>query len=351
MDGIEQKRIIEANYLPNEILKEFREKYSELFIKYAELYEKANQKDPIDVFTVIMHLALEWYPKLIPLKEDFFAHKSERFGNFFLCMYEWEKSLKTAYSYSTEVLKKIGNIDSMVFEAKYFIEIPFHTFYLEGNKEWDIHGIAVNIREIPILDTNNRKFEVNAIVFNNGDSLKSIKLEEADISFCISEGDTYGSINPYSDKEYEAIDYYECRNLELRLFVLEMCYLLYVNSHEKENLLRMAKKSQKQSKSDEKVEQWETEHRIIYDDVKPKNTTSNNSEEKTEKPNESVKKEEKKKRKSPRPHPRSGSYRNVVCGSGENKHLEKRWVRECFVNKDKIESAMPVVERRKNNPE
>ncbi len=355
MTQLSTKNVTEE-YLPNTILRAFKKKYATVFERYDKYYKNIvrigydceKKPNQISLFDAIMDIASQVYSK-----DSATCYQDVgNFCNLFSCMYYWDKS-KIAYNYPKEELRAVGNIDNLHFKAQYFIEMPFHSFYIEGYKEWEnVHGILVNIVETPefygLSEITKRTFQVDAIVLCEDDSFETLNMNEACISFYITEDDTYGSFYPNYGEDCWTCDYIEGRNGELRYQILRMCYFLYKISHERNSIPTIGKAQNKGTIPNGDVESWDTEHRIVYDDLDPKEKKilkekvakeENNVDEKVT--------EEKKKRKSPRPHYRAGTEGYRWCGSGENKHLEKRWIKGSFPNGNKGNAAIPVVEHRK----
>ena len=346
---------IMEDYVPNVILKAFKEKYASLFSKYDREFPNPyrfvwNLDDKISnsCFHSGMTVGLEWYPKMVST-EEVLLDDCTNFRDLFLSIYEWSKS-KVAYHYPDDTIKQVGNIDDMPFKAEYFVEMPFHSFYLEFKKDWNIHGILINIVENPVYDSNKRAFWVNAIVLCDEETLDSLNLAEANISFLITEGDTYGSFYPDGSTDSIMPDYFEERNGELQYSILYMCYLLYKISHERNLVPTIGKVQHKKETSNDTSGEWDTEHRIVYDDLKSVNQelktfSTQNVRLKENAENQTTKL--KKKRKSPRPHLRAGTKGHRWCGSGKNKYLKEVWIKGSFPNGKKGNGEIPVVERRK----
>ena len=271
-----QLRRITEDYLPSVIVKTFKEQYSPLFSKVEQYdsnmvriaYKRDGTVERYSHYDVSMMIGTQWYPEMIDQKRDIFHEDTSNMPDLFLCMYDWSKS-RIAYNYPEEELKRVGNIDDLKFEAKYFVEMPFHSFYFEGNKDWDVHGIMVDIIEVPAgrEETDRRVFQVKAIVLCKEDTLETLNLEEANISFMVAEGDTYGSFFPGSENDSYPIDYFEGRNGELRYSIMYMCYLLYKISHEKNFIPTTGKAQHKGKLPNDTLNDWNVEHRIVYDDL------------------------------------------------------------------------------------
>ncbi|MBQ7668944.1 MAG: hypothetical protein IJS47_06420 [Clostridia bacterium] len=326
-------------YPPNEFLKQVKIKDEVLLEKYAKKQQEVDKKDLFSRHSARIEYALE-------NKDNMPVADFELYERFISTMYEWNRT-KVAYNYSEEIMREVvGNIDDLPLEAKHFTELPFLTFYFQRDNEWDIHGIFVNIREMYVLDTPKRLFEICAFALKPEDTIDTIDLDEADISFKVYEGDTPGSFYPGGDDWYP-VDYFEGRDGELRYHILYMCYLLYKVSHSQVHEKKHSDKRHVNIFSEDFVDDWDVEHRIVYDDLdiaKEVNVTKEVVEDKTEE--EQAAKQTTKKRKSPRAHTRRGTKGHRWCGKGDNKYLKEVWVRGSFPNAKKNKSDIPVVEHR-----
>lgn len=347
----------------NDLFKEFQSCYFMLFDKYEELIEKATPHKHLSKYLLGKEIAIIHYRDLIRGKHDPFELNEFDFENIFMCMYGWSK-FRIAYNYPEEEFKKrMKGISDLVIEAKYFTEIPYSTFFFEGQSYWRINGILINIRENPIRSKPERKFQIDAIIIDKSvNVLKDINLEESNISFEVSEGQKLSDFWKH-DEDWTPVDFIENRNSELKYYVLEVCYFLYQVALEKRLRNQYRSASTNDSPKGQVIlvdNDWDDEYIIVYDDLDGKKKReamrrvsvkeqydSEMDGTKTNDAGADSTETSIKVRKRPRPHITEGYMAYRICGSGANKHRELRPISGYRTGKDRLNGKVPVIEHQK----